>query len=222
MSDSASKEARRTGRSTESIRTPIRARLAALGSDERVQRWRWVAFPFTLWAVTRVAILGFGRLSMTFVPDLVQSAGLHREYLLGHTSIEGLCRWDCRYFQELANHGYLHEGYTNFFPLYPLRRLGVAGVHRPHHGTTNAFPRHWRGRLSFTAFRRRDAQDFRRRAMFDTELTGFGEFARRSAPSVSDALPGGLGLVGLPVVVGQLQPTRGRAVQQHRHVRVML
>ena len=22
--------------------------------------------------------------------------------------------------QELANHGYVHEGYTNFFPLYPL------------------------------------------------------------------------------------------------------
>ena len=32
----------------------------------------------------------------------------------------------------------------------------------------------------------------------------------------SDALPGRLGLVGLPVVVGQLQPARGRAVQQHR------
>ena len=132
MADSASKEAQRTGRSTESILAPIRARLAALGSDERVQRWRWVAFPFTLWAVTRVAILGFGKLSMTFVPGLVESAGLHREYLLGHPSIEGLCRWDCRYFQELANHGYLHEGYTNFFPLYPLlvRALHeVTGLH---------------------------------------------------------------------------------------------
>jgi hypothetical protein len=41
----------------ESILAPIRARLAALGRDERVQRWRWAAFPFTLWAVTRVATL---------------------------------------------------------------------------------------------------------------------------------------------------------------------
>jgi hypothetical protein len=53
---------------------------------------------------------------MTFVPGLPEPAGLHRGYLLRHTSIEGLCRWDCRFFQELANHGYLHEGYTNFFP----------------------------------------------------------------------------------------------------------
>jgi hypothetical protein len=70
------KEARRTGRSIESILARIRARLAAFGSDKRVQRWRWVAFPITLWAVTRVATLGFGKLSMAFVPDLVQSAGL--------------------------------------------------------------------------------------------------------------------------------------------------
>jgi Gpi18-like mannosyltransferase len=132
MSDSASKEARRTGRSTESILAPIRARLAALGSDERVQRWRWVAFPFTLWAVTRVAILGFGKLSMTLVPGLMEPAGRNREYLLKHPSIEGLCRWDCGFFQELANHGYLHEGYTNFFPLYPLLVRGlheVTGLH---------------------------------------------------------------------------------------------
>ena len=120
MLDSASEEAQRSGRSVESILAPIRARLGALGTDERVRRWRWVAFPLTLWAVTRVAILGFGSLSMTFVPGLMQSAGLHREYLLRHTSIEGLCRWDCRFFQDLANHGYVHEGYTNFFPLYPL------------------------------------------------------------------------------------------------------
>jgi hypothetical protein len=132
MSGSASEEAQRIGRSIKSIFAPIRVRLAALSSDGRVQRWRWVAFPFTLWAVTRVAILGFGKLSMTFVPDLMEPAGLHREYLLRYTSIEGLCRWDCRFFQELANHGYLHEGYTNFFPLYPMltRALHeVTGLH---------------------------------------------------------------------------------------------
>src|SRR3954453_3411765 len=120
MSDWASEEAQRTGRLVGSLLAPMRARLAALGSDERVQRWRWAAFPFTLWAVTRVAVLGFGSLSMTFVPDLVQPAGPDREYLLRHTSIEGLCRWDCSFFKELANHGYVHVGYTNFFPLYPL------------------------------------------------------------------------------------------------------
>jgi hypothetical protein len=59
MSDSASQEAQRTGRSMP-ILAPIGARLAALRGNERVQRWRWVAFPVTLWAVTRVAILGFG------------------------------------------------------------------------------------------------------------------------------------------------------------------
>jgi hypothetical protein len=120
MSDSASEEAQRTGRSTESILALIRARLAVVGSDERVQRWRWAAFPIMVWAVTRVAILGFGKLSMTLVPGLVEPAGRNREYLLEYPSIEGLCRWDCGFFQELANHGYLHEGYTNFFPLYPL------------------------------------------------------------------------------------------------------
>src|SRR5215212_6387690 len=126
MLDSASKEARRRGRSIESIFARIRARRVAFGSDERVQRWRWVAFPITLWAVTRVAILGFGKLSMAFVPGLVESAGLDREYLLRYTSIEGLCRWDCRFFQDLASHGYVHVGYTNFFPLYPLL---VRGLH---------------------------------------------------------------------------------------------
>jgi hypothetical protein len=120
MSESASKEAQRTGRSVEPAPARICARLAALRGDERVQRWRWAVFPVTLWAVTRVAILGFGALSMGFVPDLVQSAGLDREYLLRYRAIEGLCRWDCGFFQDLANHGYRHEGYTNFFPLYPL------------------------------------------------------------------------------------------------------
>src|SRR4249919_4147359 len=85
MSDSALDEARRTGRSIESVLGRIGARLAELRSDERVERWRWAAFPITLWAVTRVAILGFGKLSMAFVPGLVQSAGLDREYLLRHT-----------------------------------------------------------------------------------------------------------------------------------------
>jgi hypothetical protein len=92
MLDSASQEAQRTGRSTVPILAPISARLAALRGNERVQRWRWVAFPFTLWAVTRVAILGFGKLSMTLAPDLVQSGELHRGYLLRYSSVEGLCR----------------------------------------------------------------------------------------------------------------------------------
>ncbi len=120
MLDSASKEAQRTGRSTVPILAPIGARLAALRGNERVQRWRWVAFPFTLWTVTRVAILGFGKLSMTLAPDLVQSGELHRGYLLRYSSVEGLCRWDCSFFRDLANGGYVHEGYTNFFPLYPM------------------------------------------------------------------------------------------------------
>src|SRR4051794_3179370 len=120
MSDPALDEAQRAGQSIEPPPAPIRARLAALRSDERVQRWSWTVFPFTLWAVTRVAILGFGWLSMRLVPDLVEPAGLDREYLLEYPSIEGLCRWDCRFFQDLANHGYVHVGYTNFFPLYPL------------------------------------------------------------------------------------------------------
>jgi hypothetical protein len=34
-----------------------------------------------------VAILGFGKLSMTFVPDLVRSAGLDREYLLRYPAV---------------------------------------------------------------------------------------------------------------------------------------
>src|SRR5918993_622260 len=132
MSDPALDEAQRAGQSIEPTLAPIRARLAALRSDERVQRWGWTVFPFTLWAVTRVAILGFGWLSMRLVPDLVVPAGLDREYLLRYPSIEGLCRWDCRFFQDVANDGYVHVGYTNFFPLYPLlvRTLHeVTGLH---------------------------------------------------------------------------------------------
>jgi hypothetical protein len=129
MSDSAVQEAQGAqgkGWPGQPVVARTRARLAAFRADERVQRWRWTAFPITLWAVTRVAILGFGQLSMTLVPGLWQSAGLDREYLLRHPPIEGLCRWDCRFFQDLANHGYVHEGYTNFFPLYPLL---VRGLH---------------------------------------------------------------------------------------------
>src|SRR5215207_5628803 len=132
MSDPALDEAQRAGQSIEPTLARIRARLAALRSDERVQRWGWTVFPFTLWAVTRVAILGFGWLSMRLVPDLVVPAGLDREYLLRYPSIEGLCRWDCRFFQDVANDGYVHVGYTNFFPLYPLlvRTLHeVTGLH---------------------------------------------------------------------------------------------
>jgi hypothetical protein len=86
MLDSASKEAQRTGRSVVSILARMRPRLVGVYVS-RVQRWGWVAFPVTLWALTRVAILGFGRLSMTFVPDLLRSAGLEREYLLSYPAV---------------------------------------------------------------------------------------------------------------------------------------
>ena len=92
-----------------------------------------MAFPFTLWAVTRVAILGFGKLSMTFVPGLVQSAGLHREIpAQAHVHRGALPVGLLATSRSWPTTGYLHEGYTNFFPLYPLlvRALHeVTGLH---------------------------------------------------------------------------------------------
>jgi hypothetical protein len=84
-----------------------------------LERWDWMGFPIMLFVGTRVALLGFSRLSLMLVPTLNWEFG-SREYLKHYPSLDGLCRWDCWHFATIASQGYTEARWTNFFPLYPL------------------------------------------------------------------------------------------------------
>ncbi len=94
---------------------------------ERLARFRWVAFPVGLFVISRAALLLFSKISLSLIPSLYE--GEHaRSFLKRFPSIDGLCRWDCGFFEMIAARGYSEIGATNFFPLFPLLGRAVHEV----------------------------------------------------------------------------------------------
>jgi hypothetical protein len=93
---------------------------------------RWVVFPLLVFAWSRAAVFSFSWMSMRLAPELRIEGGV-REVLLKHyPALDGLCRWDCGWYERVARLGYTTYLETNFWPLYPLlsRSLSeVTGIH---------------------------------------------------------------------------------------------
>jgi hypothetical protein len=82
-------------------------------------RWQWATFPVAVFLFTRIALLGVSKIGMTIVPALHYGFG-PQILLLKYPSLDGLCRWDCEHFGNIARVGYTTVRSTNFFPLYPM------------------------------------------------------------------------------------------------------
>jgi Gpi18-like mannosyltransferase len=82
-------------------------------------RWRWAIYPTVLFFCVRVALMGVSQLGMTVVTKLYWDL-IPRDFLQQYPALDGLCRWDCFRFEEIARRGYFERVAVNFFPLYPL------------------------------------------------------------------------------------------------------
>jgi hypothetical protein len=82
-----------------------------------------------LFAATHVTLLAFSYLGMMINPNLAMESGW-REFLKQYPALDGLCRWDCLYYRQIALEGYKYPVYTNFFPLLPLLSRGLAEITR--------------------------------------------------------------------------------------------
>jgi hypothetical protein len=89
---------------------------------DRDARWRHLrrrlAFPLTLFVVTRAGLLACSAIGLRLVPQLYFDPG--PTVLTRAPTLAGLCRWDCWWFYRLAREGYTDWVETNFWPLYPL------------------------------------------------------------------------------------------------------
>jgi Gpi18-like mannosyltransferase len=63
--------------------------------------------------------LAAAQIGMMIEPTLRWETG-PREFLRQYPALDGLCRWDCLLFEEIARRGYFEEKATNFFPLFPM------------------------------------------------------------------------------------------------------
>lgn len=96
-----------------------------------VEKWRWATFPVVVFLVTRAALMSFSYISLTLVPELWQNYRA-RSYLQRFPALDGLCRFDCEWFEAIAGQGYYSATTTNFFPLFPLLGRAVnrlTGIH---------------------------------------------------------------------------------------------
>lgn len=84
-----------------------------------LERWRWATFPVVVFLFTRAALMSFSYISLTLVPELWLNANDQR-FLKRFPALDGLCRFDCEWFESIAYGGYYSATSTNFFPLFPL------------------------------------------------------------------------------------------------------
>ena len=78
-------------------------------------RLRWAAFPLALFAFTRLGIALVVGWSLRIDPRLHRPGNPFALPFL-----EGLCWWDCGWYERIAREGYQSPVWANFFPLFPL------------------------------------------------------------------------------------------------------
>lgn len=103
-----------------------------------IRRWlrsEAFRFPLILFLCTRAGLLASSYVGLILVPALYIHPEARQASLLNHPAFDGLCRWDCGWYERVANEGYLLPPTANVFPLFPL--LGhivefTTGIHRVH------------------------------------------------------------------------------------------
>jgi Gpi18-like mannosyltransferase len=66
-----------------------------------------------------VGLLGSSYISMMLVPNLYMHEGERHPSLRGHPALDGLCRWDCSWFEHIMQRGFDDIESTKVFPLFP-------------------------------------------------------------------------------------------------------
>lgn len=87
--------------------------------DIRWEHLTWLRYPVIVFCCTRLALLAVAQIGMTVEPNIRWETG-SREYLRQYPALDGLCRWDCLWFEEIARRGYYEDTLVNFFPLFPM------------------------------------------------------------------------------------------------------
>lgn len=96
-----------------------------------LSRWSWARFPILLFIGSRGALLVFSSFAnrlpagLLFQEELAAPLG---DGLRRMTALQGLCRWDCGWFEKIARDGYQQFNDSNFWPLYPLLARGLSAV----------------------------------------------------------------------------------------------
>ncbi len=79
-----------------------------------------LGFPLLLFIITRIGLFGSSYISMTLIPSLyLHEAGRHPS-LQGHPALDGLCRWDCGWFERIMLTGFNDIETAKVFPLFPI------------------------------------------------------------------------------------------------------
>ncbi len=86
------------------------------------------SFPFLLFVGTRLAYVGMSWMGLTAVNQLFYNDYDRHRSLQPYPWIDGLCRWDCGWFHNLATNGYLNVEYAKVFPLLAMIGAGVEKV----------------------------------------------------------------------------------------------
>jgi hypothetical protein len=82
------------------------------------------SFPFVLFVATRLAYVAMSWMGLTAIPFLFYHDNERQRALQPYPWIDGLCRWDCGWFHNVAVNGYATVEYAKVFPL--LGALGGA------------------------------------------------------------------------------------------------
>jgi len=91
----------------------------------------WARFPLVTFIALRTCVVGVSLMARRLPEGLLFQTTLDAplgDGLRRMPAIEGLCRWDCGWFERIATHGYQQYNDTNFWPLFPLLGRIVAPV----------------------------------------------------------------------------------------------
>jgi hypothetical protein len=80
----------------------------------------FTSFPFLLFVGTRLAYVGMSWMGMTMVNTLYYHEYDRHRSLQPWPWIDGLCRWDCGWFHNVVQNGYLNVEYAKVFPLFAV------------------------------------------------------------------------------------------------------
>ncbi len=102
--------------------------VAAPGAEPTMATWKglraWVAgipkFPLYLFVFSRLAYVGCSWIGMTLVPNLYLHEEGRQRALQPYPWIDGLCRWDCGWFDIIFKQGFSVYENAKVFPLFPL------------------------------------------------------------------------------------------------------
>jgi hypothetical protein len=91
----------------------------------RMRWWEWMRsenclFPLGLFALLRAAYVSFSYMGLWIHNPLFEWDSDRHKDLQPYKAIDGLCRWDCSWFEIVGREGYVKLENAKVFPLFPL------------------------------------------------------------------------------------------------------